>query len=44
MSVLARPLQEKAGALSGAVVRISDFWSLSNAKLATVLGLSPATV
>ncbi|MFN3458318.1 MAG: antitoxin Xre/MbcA/ParS toxin-binding domain-containing protein [Novosphingobium sp.] len=44
MSVPARPLQEKAGALSGAVVRISDFWSLSNAKLATVLGLSPATV
>lgn len=44
MVALAKPLQEKAGALSGAVLRIGDLWSLSNAKLGSILGLSPATV
>jgi uncharacterized protein (DUF2384 family) len=44
MVALAKPLQEKAGALSGAVLRIGDFWSLSNTKLGSILGLSPATV
>lgn len=44
MVALAKPLQEKAGALSGAVLRIGDFWNLSNAKLGSILGLSPATV
>lgn len=29
--------------LSSALVRIADFWGLSNAKLGTVLGLSSAT-
>ena len=33
-----------AAALSSALARIADFWGLSNAKLGTVLGLSPATV
>lgn len=44
MVALAKPLREKAGALSGAVLRIGDVWSLSNAKLGSILGLSPATV
>ena len=33
-----------AAVLSSALARIADFWGLSNAKLGTVLGLSPATV
>ena len=32
-----------AEVLSLAMVRIAEFWGLSNAKLGTVLGLSPAT-
>lgn len=32
-----------AEALSAALVRIADYWGLSNAKLGVVLGLSPAT-
>lgn len=32
-----------AEVLSSAMVRIAGFWGLSNAKLGTVLGLSPAT-
>ncbi|MBL0924112.1 MAG: DUF2384 domain-containing protein [Sphingomonadaceae bacterium] len=30
--------------LTSAVSKVADFWGLSNAKLGTVLGLSPATV
>lgn len=33
-----------AEVLTSALARIADFWALSNAKLGTVLGLSPATV
>lgn len=32
-----------AEVLSSAIVKIADFWALSNAKLGAVLGLSPAT-
>lgn len=32
-----------AEVLTSALVRITEFWGLSNAKLGTVLGLSPAT-
>jgi uncharacterized protein (DUF2384 family) len=32
-----------AEVLTSALVRIAEFWGLSNAKLGTVLGLSPAT-
>lgn len=44
MVALAEPSRERAGALSAAVTRIADFWGFSNAKLAAILGLSPATV
>ena len=44
MVALAESPRERAGALSAAVTRIADFWGFSNAKLAAVLGLSPATV
>lgn len=33
-----------AQVLSSALARIADFWGFSNAKLGTILGLSPATV
>lgn len=33
-----------AQVLCSALARIADFWGFSNAKLGTVLGLSPATV
>lgn len=32
-----------AEVLSSAIIKIADFWALSNAKLGAVLGLSPAT-
>lgn len=32
-----------AEVLTSALVRIAEFWGLSNAKIGTVLGLSPAT-
>lgn len=44
MVAIARPIDEKASTLSGAVTRIADFWGFSNAKLGAILGLSPATV
>jgi hypothetical protein len=44
MVAIAEPTREKAEVLSAAVTRIADFWGFSNAKLAVVLGLSPATV
>jgi hypothetical protein len=44
MDVIAKSANDKANALSSAVTRIADFWGLSNAKLGTILGLSPATV
>jgi len=30
--------------LTSAIAKVADFWGLSNAKLGTVLGLSPATI
>lgn len=44
MVALVEPARERSGALSAAVTRIADFWGFSNAKLAAILGLSPATV
>lgn len=44
MVALVELTRERAGALSAAVTRVADFWGFSNAKLATILGLSPATV
>ena len=44
MVALAEPTRNRAGALSAAVARVADFWGFSNAKLAAILGLSPATV
>lgn len=44
MATQAEHVRSDAEVLSAAVVRVAGFWSLSNAKLAMVLGLSPATV
>lgn len=44
MVALVELTRERAGALSAAVTRVADFWGFSNAKLAAILGLSPATV
>lgn len=44
MSATAEALRRKEDALSAAVTRIARLWGLSNAKLASVLGVSPATV
>ena len=41
-TVLAQP-RDDAHILTSAVARIAQAWSLSNAKLASILGLSPAT-
>ena len=41
-TVLAQP-RDDAQILTSAVGRIAQAWSLSNAKLASILGLSPAT-
>lgn len=34
---------DQAAILTSAIARIAEFWGLSNAKLAVVLGVSPAT-
>ncbi len=41
-TVLARP-RDDAQVLTSAVARIAELWGLSNAKLGTILGVSPAT-
>ena len=41
-TVLTQP-RDDAQILTSAVTRIAQAWSLSNAKLASILGLSPAT-
>lgn len=43
MATQAEHVRSDAEVLSTAVVRVAGFWGLSNAKLAMVLGLSPAT-
>lgn len=43
MATLAPTELDRAVVLSSAVSKISDIWELSNARLAAVLGLSPAT-
>lgn len=44
MPALADPKPDRAVALSTAIVRIAEFWSLSNAKLGLILGLSAPTI
>ncbi|QHL92024.1 DUF2384 domain-containing protein (plasmid) [Sphingomonas changnyeongensis] len=44
MPALANPQPDRATALSAAIVRIAEFWALSNAKLGVILGLSAPTV
>jgi uncharacterized protein (DUF2384 family) len=44
MPALASPEPDRATALSAAIVRIAEFWALSNAKLGVILGLSAPTV
>lgn len=38
-----QPKAADDGVLTSAVAKIADYWGLSNAKLGSVLGLSPAT-
>lgn len=44
MTALATPQTDRAMALSGAIVRIAEFWALSNTKLGAILGLSAPTI
>ena len=44
MPALADPKPVRAVALSTAIVRIAEFWSLNNAKLGLILGLSAPTI
>jgi len=44
MPALADPKPDRAVALSTAIVRIAEFWSLNNAKLGSILGLSAPTI
>ncbi len=44
MPALASPKPDRATALSAAIVRIAEFWSLNNAKLGVILGISAPTV
>ena len=44
MPALVSPKPDRATALSAAIVRIAEFWSLSNAKLGVILGISAPTV
>jgi hypothetical protein len=44
MPALADPKPDRAVALSTAIVRIAEFWSLNNAKLGLILGLSAPTI
>ena len=43
MATPPNPPRDDAQILTSAVARIAHAWSLSNAKLASILGLSPAT-
>jgi uncharacterized protein (DUF2384 family) len=44
MPALADPKPDRAVALTTAIVRIAEFWSLNNAKLGSILGLSAPTI
>jgi uncharacterized protein (DUF2384 family) len=44
MTALATPQTDRATALSEAIVRIAEFWALSNTKLGAILGLSAPTI
>ena len=44
MPAVASPKPDRATALRAAIVRIAEFWSLNNAKLGIILGISPPTV
>lgn len=44
MPAVADPKPDRAVALSTAIVRIAEFWSLNNAKLGLILGLSAPTI
>lgn len=44
MPALVSQQPDRATALSAAIVRIAEFWALSNTKLATILGVSAPTV
>jgi len=44
MPAIAIPKPDRATALSAAIVRIAEFWSLNNAKLGLILGISAPTV
>lgn len=44
MTALATPQSDRATALSEAIVRIGEFWALSNTKLGAILGLSAPTI
>lgn len=43
MATLARQVKSDSEVLTSATVRIADLWGLSNARLGTILGVSPAT-
>ncbi|WP_068094013.1 antitoxin Xre-like helix-turn-helix domain-containing protein [Novosphingobium rosa] len=44
MIALATPQTDRASALSEAIIRIAEFWALSNNKLGAILGLSAPTI
>jgi uncharacterized protein (DUF2384 family) len=44
MTALVTPQTDRATALSEAIVRIAEFWALSNTKLGAILGLSAPTI
>jgi transcriptional regulator with XRE-family HTH domain len=44
MATLAPAAADRSEVLTSAIARIAELWGLSNAKLAAILGLSPATV
>lgn len=43
MSVVAQLKSDSSKVLTPAVIRIAEFWGMSNSRLGTVLGVSPAT-
>ena len=43
MATLFKPLKSDSEVLTSAAVRIADLWGLSNARLGSILGVSPAT-
>jgi uncharacterized protein (DUF2384 family) len=44
MNALVTPQTDRATALSEAIVRVAEFWALSNTKLGVILGLSAPTI